>query len=215
MSKLRVYTDLNQDDAGPWLRREFPHAAVQIATPGDHVDYHDATWTDIAGDRFYKERAGRGLDDGVGSVAERAHCAARGPLGAYFYPLPCCIAIEGDTPSVSEFDRQRPCGLHESEDFGGWGGRYVWRQPWLETRPYWIDARRSRDTVTGVDGKSYTSNQATIWRVAPGLHCTTSRRGWHGRVKRRRRSESQSGCRGERREGQGAARDRCERSARR
>jgi hypothetical protein len=48
--------------------------------------------------------------------------------------------------------------------FGGWGGRYVWRQPWLETRPYWTNERASRDTVVGVDGKSYTSDQATIWR---------------------------------------------------
>jgi hypothetical protein len=48
--------------------------------------------------------------------------------------------------------------------FGGWGGRYVWRQPWLETRPYWTNARASRDTVVGADGKSYTSDQATVWR---------------------------------------------------
>jgi hypothetical protein len=48
--------------------------------------------------------------------------------------------------------------------FGGWGGRYVWRQPWLETRPYWTNSRASRDTVAGLDGKSYTSDQATIWR---------------------------------------------------
>ena len=48
--------------------------------------------------------------------------------------------------------------------FGGWGGRYVWRQPWLETRPYWTNSRGSRDTVVGTDGKNYTSDQATIWR---------------------------------------------------
>jgi hypothetical protein len=48
--------------------------------------------------------------------------------------------------------------------FGGWGGRYVWRQPWLETRPYWTNSRGSRDTVVGTDGKSYTTDQATIWR---------------------------------------------------
>src|SRR6185295_12028902 len=48
--------------------------------------------------------------------------------------------------------------------FGGWGGRYVWRQPWLEPRPYWTNSRDSRDTVVGTDGKQYTSDQATIWR---------------------------------------------------
>ena len=40
----------------------------------------------------------------------------------------------------------------------------MWRQPWLETRPDWTNSRASRDTVTGIDGKSYTSDQATIWR---------------------------------------------------
>ena len=56
--------------------------------------------------------------------------------------------------------------------FGGWGGRYVWRQPWLETRPYWTNARGSRDTVVGIDGKTYTSDQATIVSnyCVDGLH---------------------------------------------
>jgi hypothetical protein len=58
-----------------------------------------------------------------------------------------------------------------SPTFGGWGGRYVWRQYYGETRPSWTQGGdsfpgrdNSKDTVTGADGKTYTSDQATIWR---------------------------------------------------
>jgi peptidoglycan/xylan/chitin deacetylase (PgdA/CDA1 family) len=57
-----------------------------------------------------------------------------------------------------------------SPAYGGWGGRYVWRQPRGEPRPFWTQGGdaypgrdNSRDTVT-VEGRPYTSDQATIWR---------------------------------------------------
>ena len=159
VARLRVYTISDQDDAGPWLRREFP-TLHYIATPGDTNDYHVATWTGIAGDEFYRNGAGADFTT-VSEAWVDEHMRKKGPLGA-FYPRPCCI-IEGDTPSfLSLMDN----GLvsYMNPTFGGWGGRYVWRQPWLETRPYWTNARGSRDTVVGTDGKSYTSDQATIWR---------------------------------------------------
>jgi hypothetical protein len=59
VSRLRVYTISDQDDAGPWLRKEFP-ALRWIGTPstqnGD--EYYFATWTGISGDRFYRNGAG-------------------------------------------------------------------------------------------------------------------------------------------------------------
>jgi hypothetical protein len=159
VDKLRVYTISDQDDAGPWLRREFPNLHY-VATPGDTNDYHVATWTGIAGDEFYRNGAGADFTT-VSEAWVDEHMRKKGPLGA-FYPLPCCI-IEGDTPSFLGLMNN---GLvsYMNPTFGGWGGRYVWRQPWLETRPYWTNSRGSRDTVTGMDGKSYTSDQATIWR---------------------------------------------------
>ena len=159
VDKLRVYTISDQDDAGPWLRREFP-ALHYIATPGDGNDYHLATWSGIGGDEFYRNGAGADFTT-VSEAWVDEHMRKKGPLGA-FYPLPCCI-IEGDTPSFLSLMNN---GLvsYMNPTFGGWGGRYVWRQPWLETRPYWTNARLSRDTVVGADGKSYTSDQATIWR---------------------------------------------------
>jgi hypothetical protein len=63
--------------------------------------------------------------------------------------------------------------------FGGWGGRYIWRQPWLESRPHWTNGRASRDTVVGMDGKSYTSDQATIWRWREAfMHDFAARMQW-------------------------------------
>jgi hypothetical protein len=159
INKLRVYTISDQDDAGPWLRRELP-TLHYIATPGDTNDYHVATWTGIAGDEFYRNGAGADFTT-VSEAWVDEHMRKKGPLGA-FYPLPCCI-IEGDTPSFMSLMNN---GLvsYMNPTFGGWGGRYVWRQPWLESRPYWTNSRGSRDTVVGTDGKSYTSDQATIWR---------------------------------------------------
>jgi hypothetical protein len=58
-----------------------------------------------------------------------------------------------------------------SPTYGGWGGRYIWRQPYGEPRPIWTQGGdsypgrdNSSDTVEGTDGRSYTSDQATIWR---------------------------------------------------
>ena len=58
-----------------------------------------------------------------------------------------------------------------SPAFGGWGGRYVWRTYSGESRPLWTQGGdsfpgrdSSRDTVTGTDGRTFTADQATIWR---------------------------------------------------
>ena len=53
---------------------------------------------------------------------------------------------------------------------GRLGGRYVFRQPYGETYAIWTQGGdlfsrvTSQDTVIGADGKSHTSDQATIWR---------------------------------------------------
>jgi hypothetical protein len=58
-----------------------------------------------------------------------------------------------------------------SPTYGGWGGRYVWRQYYGETRPSWTQGGdsypgrdNSKDTVVGTDGRPRTTDQATIWR---------------------------------------------------
>jgi len=168
VSKLRVYTISDQDDAGPWIRREFP-ALHYIATPStpDGEEYRYATWTGISGDRFYKNGAGADFETFTDAWVDE-HVRSEGPLGAH-YPYPCCIH-EGDTPSFLGLINN---GLasYMSPTWGGWGGRYVWRQPFGETRPSWTQGGdsypsrdNSRDTVVGSDGATYTSDQATIWR---------------------------------------------------
>jgi hypothetical protein len=168
VSKLRVYSISDQDDAGPWIRREFPQLHyIALPSPPNGEQYSYATWTGISGDRFYRNAAGADFttfnDEWV-----NAHIRSRGPLGAH-YPHPCCIH-EGDTPSfLGLIDNGLASAI--SPAFGGWGGRYVWRQFYGEPRPFWTQggdsypgSDNSQDTVAGADGAMHTSDQTTIWR---------------------------------------------------
>ena len=168
VSKLRVYAISDQDDAGPWIRREFPalHYIVSPSTT-DVEQYYLATWTGISGDSFYRNAPGADFTTFSDAWVD-AKIRARGPLGKH-YLRPCCIH-EGDTPAfLGLIDNGLASAM--SPAYGGWGGRYVWRQAYGETRPAWTQGGdsypgrdSSRDTVTGVDGRAYTSDQATIWR---------------------------------------------------
>ena len=168
VSKLRVYAISDQDDAGPWLRREFPSLQyIGVPSTPDGDQYYLATWTGISGDRFYKNAPGADFTT-FADAWVNANIRAKGPLGK-LYPLPCCIH-EGDTPAfLGLIDNGLASFM--SPTFGGWGGRYVWRAYYGEPRPFWTQGGdafpgrdNSRDTVTGVDGRAYTSDQATIWR---------------------------------------------------
>ena len=167
-SRLRVYTISDQDDAGAWLRREFP-ALHYIAHPStqDGEEYAAATWTGISGDLFYRNAPGADFTTFTDAWLQ-ANVRSRGPLGA-LYPHPCCIH-EGDTPAfLGLIDNGLASAM--SPAYGGWGGRYVWRRPSGEPRSFWTQGgdsypgrESSRDTVAGSDGRRYTSDQATIWR---------------------------------------------------
>jgi hypothetical protein len=168
ISKLRVYSISDQDDAGPWIRKEFPslHYIVMPSTPdGDQYAY--ATWTGISGDRFYKNAPGADFTTFTDAWVN-TNIRSKGPLGK-LYPRPCCIH-EGDTPSFLGLINNGLASFM-SPTYGGWGGRYVWRTFYGESRPLWTQGGdsfpgrdNSKDTVTGVDGRTYTSDQATIWR---------------------------------------------------
>jgi len=167
IGKLRVYSISDQDDAGPWIRKEFPDLfyIVSPSTPTSG-EYASATWTGISGDKYYRNGEGADattvtnewLDDNI---------RGKGPLGKK-YPKFMFI-MEGDTPSfLGLIDN----GLNafRRPDWGGWGGRYINRQPYGETHTIWtqggdefkrVDAR---DTVVGKDGTQHTTEQATIWR---------------------------------------------------
>ncbi len=77
--------------------------------------------------------------------------------------------MEGDTPSFLGLT-ENGLNSYRNPDWGGWGGRYILRQPYGETHPIWTQGGdvfsrvTSQDTVQGVDGKMHTADQATIWR---------------------------------------------------
>jgi hypothetical protein len=51
VAKLRVYSISDQDDAGPWIRREFPTLFYIVKpSPPNGEEYASATWTGISGD---------------------------------------------------------------------------------------------------------------------------------------------------------------------
>lgn len=163
VAKLRVYAISDQDDAGRWLRLEFPdlYYIVSPSSIGGR-DYYRATWTGISGDRHYRNGPLLDFELVDNPWLEKNVIRDHGPLGA-LYPKHKFI-MEGDTPSFLGLI-ENGLGWSESPAFGGWGGRYVWVQSYAETHPIWTDSRDNRDTIV-VAGHSHTSNQATIarWR---------------------------------------------------
>jgi hypothetical protein len=165
VAKLRVYTISDQDDSGPWIRREFPKV-FYISSPGLSAGgaYHHATWSGISGDYFHGRFVGADFTLVTNEWLDR-NVRRKGALGAQ-YPR-WEYLMEGDTPSFLNLIGN---GLSDPEhpDWGGWGGRYELYTPpvrkWHlepETRPLWTDAE---DEVMGADGRWHTDNHATIWR---------------------------------------------------
>ncbi|HTV00627.1 MAG TPA: nucleoside hydrolase-like domain-containing protein [Luteitalea sp.] len=183
VAKLRVYTISDQDDAGPWLRREFPDLHyVAMPSTQDGQEYAAATWTGISGDLFYRNAPGADFSTFTDAWLD-TNIRARGPLGK-FYPYPCCIH-EGDTPAfLGLIDNGLASAMNPT--YGGWGGRYIWRQPHGEPRAFWTQGGdsypgrdSSRDTVVGKDGVAYTSDHATIWRWRTAFqHDFAARMAW-------------------------------------
>jgi hypothetical protein len=167
VGKLRVYSISDQDDAGPWMRREFP-SLFYVVHPSNQTgdEYYYATWTGISGDVFYRNCAGANPAT-VTNLWLDANIRGKGRLGK-LYPKFAFI-MEGDTPSFLGLI-DNGLNAYRRPDWGGWGGRYVYRQPYGETHPIWTQGGdlfsrvTSQDTVAGADGNEHTSDQATIWR---------------------------------------------------
>jgi hypothetical protein len=167
VARLRIYSISDQDDAGPWIRREFPdlYYIVSPSTPTSG-EYYAATWTGISGDMYYRNN--NGADSGlVTNEWLDANIRSKGPLGKN-YPKFMFI-MEGDTPSFLGLI-DNGLNAYRRPDWGGWGGRYVYRQPFGETHSIWTQGgdefarATSQDAVIGADGVQHVSDQATIWR---------------------------------------------------
>jgi hypothetical protein len=167
VAKLRVYSISDQDDAGPWMRHEFP-GLFYIVMPStqDSGEYYYATWIGISGDGYYRGSEGANSTLVTNEWLDK-NIRSKGPLGKV-YPRFMFI-MEGDTPSFLGLI-DNGLNAYRRPDWGGWGGRYVYRQPHGETHPFWTQGGdefgrvTSQDTVTGVDGAIHASDQATIWR---------------------------------------------------
>jgi hypothetical protein len=165
VAKLRVYTISDQDDTGPWIRKNFP-SLHYVVSPGhfERGAYHYATWSGISGDNL-NNYGGADFSIVDNPWLDENIRKNHGPLGAQ-HPHTEYI-MEGDTPSFFNLI-ENGLSAPEHPDWGGWGGRYEWYTPrtrkWFyepETRPIWTDAE---DEVIGTDGKTYLSNKASIWR---------------------------------------------------
>jgi hypothetical protein len=165
VSKIRMYTISDQDDTGPWIRKNFPDL-FYVGSPGYHAAgaYHYATWSGISGDKFHGRFVGANFEI-VDNPWLDEHVRSHGPLGAE-YPFTKFL-MEGDTPSFLGLVEN---GLNDPEhpEYGGWGGRYELYTPRTlkyfyepETRPIYTDVM---DEVKGFDGNFHTSNKATLWR---------------------------------------------------
>jgi len=167
VGKLRVYAISDQDDAGPWIRREFPGLFwVGMPSTPTSGEYLYATWTGISGDGYYNNGTGADATKVTNKWLDE-NIRAKGPLGKV-YPKFMFI-MEGDTPSYLGLI-DNGLNAYRRPDWGGWGGRYVYRQPYGETHAFWSQGGdeffrvTSQDTVMGVDGVAHISDQATIWR---------------------------------------------------
>lgn len=150
-AKLRVYSISDQDNAGPWVRRQFPDV-FWIVSLTAHRHYNLSTWGGISGDRMYYFD---GPDFTTVSKEWLRENIQIGPLGSLYPSFE--FIMEGDSPS---FLYLVPNGLGDPEhpDYGSWGGRYGKVSEW---DGIWTD---TSDLVIGADGRTHQTNKATIWR---------------------------------------------------
>ncbi len=156
VAKLRVYSISDQDDAGPWARQNFPEL-FWIASIHAFSQYDSATWTGISGDVGSDPHALHVTGPDTRLVTNQWLDAniRKGPLGS-LYPNWKYI-MEGDTPSFLNL-LSRGLSDPEHPEWGGWGGRYG------KVAPQYGLYSNATDSAVGVDGKTYRTNQASIWR---------------------------------------------------
>jgi hypothetical protein len=167
--KLRVYTISDQDDSGPWIRKNFPNI-FYIVTPG--YNYAKATWLGMSF-RFPGSNTEVVSGEWLAKNIQQGH----GPLGAAYPDV--AYGMEGDTPAFLSLITN---GFNDPEhpNVGGWGGRYQfylpdfedsntgmfkrdnWPKDEPENRPIWTNTNDS--IVSLIDKKSYKGNAETIWR---------------------------------------------------
>jgi len=125
-------------------------------------EYYYATWTGISGDVYYRNGAGADTALVTNEWLDR-NIRSKGPLGK-MYPRFMFI-MEGDTPSYLGLLNN---GLqsYRRPDWGGWGGRYVYRQPRGETHAIWT---QGGDLFTRVTSQEQTGKSTFPIRRRSGV----------------------------------------------
>jgi hypothetical protein len=147
VSRLRVYTISDQDDAGPWARAEFPKLWWQTSIHAFN-DYSLATWLGISAPI-------PGSDSEVISHEWIEKHIRLGPLGV-LYPQ-YTFLMEGDTPSFLNLI-SNGLSAPEHPNWGGWGGRYG---KLSDDFGLWASAAES---ARGTDGSMASGAAVSIWR---------------------------------------------------
>ena len=151
IGKMRVYAISDQDDTGEWIRSQFPELRY-ITSIHAWNDYFIATWIGMSSSFAEGSDMSQVNNDWLNQ-----HIRNKGPLGAVYPAIE--YTMEGDTPSFL-YLLNNGLNAPEHPEYGGWGGRYAAINPFTRN-----GLRTSTsDSVTGVDGKSYRTASATIWR---------------------------------------------------
>ncbi|MFD2200401.1 DUF1593 domain-containing protein [Shivajiella indica] len=179
VDKLRVYAISDQDFAGNWVRQNFPGIfyIVDACAADNWREYYRATWTGIAGDRWYKNGPMLDFDLVDNPWLMENIRDNHGPLGANYLPLE--YIMEGDTPSFIGLI-QNGLAWYKSPTFGGWAGRYEWYKSFGEVDKIWTSSINTQDEIILPDGRLEASNQATIWRWRKAFqHDFAARMDWN------------------------------------
>jgi hypothetical protein len=179
VNKLRIYTISDQDFAGPWIRHNFPGIFYIVdASAGDNWrEYYKATWTGIAGDRWYKNAPMVDFELVDNPWLRENIIENHGPLGSNYIPLE--YIMEGDTPSFIGLI-QNGLAWYKSPTYGGWAGRYELWKSYGEVDKIWTSSINTQDEVILSDGRMEVSNQATIWRFRRAFqHDFAARMDWN------------------------------------
>lgn len=162
VSRLRVYTISDQDDAGRWIRLNFPDIFYVVSPSTERwEEYYRATWTGISGDRHYKNGPMYKFELVDNPWLEQHVIKNHGPLGELYPRLE--YIMEGDTPAYLGLINNG-LGSALTPAYGGWGGRYDFFQSYAEVAKIWTNTIHSVDEVELPDGRKVASDQATIWR---------------------------------------------------
>ncbi|VUC28782.1 unnamed protein product [Clonostachys rosea] len=159
VSKLRVYSISDQDDAGPWIRLHYPQLSYIVSLHGFN-EYAMATWSGISGETRRAFDKG-GPDSSLVTNEWLDEHIRIGPLGAH-YPV-YTVIMEGDTPAFLTLV-QNGLGDINHPEWGGWGGRYTLVDRSARSLVY-SDAT---DGAVGLNGDFFLGRFASIWRWREG-----------------------------------------------